>query len=144
MTAPAKALTFWAQCEANRRQPGNCSRCGRPNDLPPARAGRRGTCSLCRGHNRRAKERATAQAAHLHRDASFALELERRVSVLEARCQRFAKYAQNAYKAGWHQGQRAERKKWRNMPREFDAWQQPLDIVDKKQHFHRVSVAAEA
>jgi len=126
-----------------RSQPGACSRCGRPNDRPPTARGARGLCSRCRAYLARRREARKLAAAQLDPDALFALELQRRIHVLESRLERFSKILRAQYKAGYLVGQRAERERWRNMPRDWDSWAQEIDITDKRQHFHRVALAAE-
>jgi hypothetical protein len=44
----ARFEKWQAAVMARRRDPSNCSRCGRPNPDGPAHAGAHGTCAACR------------------------------------------------------------------------------------------------
>lgn len=140
-----KARAFWARAAEQRHQPGACSRCGRPNDLPPQHQGKRGLCSRCREYLRQHKAKLLAQRLAAGETATpDVASLLRRVRCLELRQDRFARILRAQYKAGYQVGQAAERRRWRNMPREWDSFREGLSIEDKKQHFHRVASACEA
>lgn len=143
--AAAKALAFWARCATARRQPGHCSRCGRPNATPPAHAGRRGICAECRGKARQYKaDRLARRLAAGQEQLPDVASLLRRVRCLELRQGRFGKILRTQYKAGYQAGTRAERQRWRDMPRDWQSWDSPLSIEDRKQHSHRVAAACGA
>ena len=135
-----KAAAFWARCRAARGTPGHCSRCGRPNPDAAKQAGKRGICEPCRAWQRAYKAR--RRAAPLTVEGAALEALARRVACLEIRCERFARFARAQYKAGYGVGMKAERKRWREMPRDWDAWNQTMDFTEKKKHFHRLDTRA--
>lgn len=138
-THSPKAMAFWARMEVARHQPGACSRCGRPRDTTKVSRGSRGLCSLCRAYGaRKREERRQNRARDLGAQSAFGLELARRVAVLEARIERFSRILRAQYKAGYQVGQKAERARWRNMPRGWDSWNEPLDITDRRLMSHSV------
>jgi len=141
----SKARAFWARVKAERNQPGACSRCGRPNDLPPTQRGARGLCSRCRAYLARRRAARDAQRARdLTEQTEAGRALARRVAVLELRVERFAKILRAQYKAGYQVGMNAERRRWRDMPRDWDSWRQEVGVEEGKKHFHRLAAAAEA
>jgi hypothetical protein len=138
-----KAIAFWANCRERRSQPGNCSRCGRPNDTVPIHAGKRSLCSRCREYVRQYKARRLAERLESGKTASpDVVALLRRVRCLELRQERFARILRAQYKAGYQVGQKAERKRWRNMPRDWDSFVQPVGIEEGKRQFHRLAITA--
>ncbi len=95
---------------------------------------------MCRKYGaKKRQQRREKRAREMSAQSGFGLELARRVALLESRLDRFVRILRAQYIAGYQVGQKAERQRWRNMPRDWDARAQPLDIEDKKLHFHRVA-----
>lgn len=110
----AKAKAFWQRKQALRKLPGNCGRCGHPNDNPEY-----AHCERCREYGKRYK------TSHQHETITVdrkALEtLEKRVSSLEHALSRIQLNQREAYKRGYAKG-RAEKARLRRRFRYFDAY----------------------
>ena len=130
----------WRAEQAQRRkQPGNCSRCGRVNDIPQKTKVKRGICSICRAKNKEYKEDAW-KIRHLPKEVDM-LKLIRRITKIEMRVETIREAMRAGYRQGYVAGKKTAVKFHAEKPAEWDAWKQPMDMEDKKQHFHRVKGA---
>ena len=140
---PEKALKFWAAKEAARKISGNCSRCGKPSGSKYPH----GHCERCKEYMRDYKRvkgihfRKIEVDQHLLERLQWNLmvlqekdkEHEKKINKLDFKVSYLRGVGQRKYNQGYSKGVYAEQKRWSQMPREYDAWGQPLDYRDKVQ-----------
>ncbi len=106
----AKAQAYWSRKSAQRRQPGNCGRCGNPN--PDATHAH---CSSCRAYQQRRKSALRIKPVTV--DATVLSKLERRIAAMEHNFAMMRINERAVYKRGYLAG-----KKSMASARYFDAY----------------------
>jgi len=142
----SRGTAFLQAVQANRKLPGHCSRCGRPNPEPAIAGTVRGKCPVCREYfrqwNARHKQvKSPPPVQTVIVDPVRFHHFEERIRDLERMIKDMKRYARAEYQRGYLKGVYRENRRWSNMPRQWDSWNQPIDIEDKKQHFHRLALA---
>ena len=138
MRRAARGKSFLAGLAQRRREPGNCSRCGRPNPQPVRRGSLHGKCPACREYQRQYKAARRPAAppkpvATVVVDPARFYHFEERVRRLEALVRDMRRFAQRRYAVGYARGQYRERCRWRDMPRDWDSFRQQIGVEAMKQ-----------
>lgn len=93
----AKAKAHWARKSAQRKQPGNCGRCGKPN---PSKTHKH--CDDCRDYMKRRREGKAGALVTIHQSAVS--RLERRIGALEHSLAMLQLNGRLMYKRGYQRG----------------------------------------
>lgn len=143
MRRPTRSLSFLAALAAQRRTPGNCSRCGRPNPKPAQKGAVHGRCPACRQYQRAWKARRKPEREFLAVktvivDPRQFYQFEERVRRLELIIRDMRNFGGMRYRQGFAAGQYKERCRWRDMARPHTAWKDPIGIESARQQTHKM------
>lgn len=144
MRRPARGLTFLAALAQQRRVPGNCSRCGRPNPEPAQKGALHGRCPACRAYQRAWKARNRKPVAQFPAVRTVIVDprqfyaFEERVRRLETLVKDMRRFAGMRYRVGYAKGQYKERCRWRDMARPHTAWKDAVGIEAAQQMTHKM------
>lgn len=143
MRREQRGTSFLARQAQLRATPGHCPRCGRQVNGPTPHA----KCEPCKAYvrHRKAQLRASIKATTPQVETvnpATVYRLQQEVAEIREHLRNIKRAAAEAYNRGYAKGTYAELRRWRDMPRDWTAWSQPIDMADKKQHYHALREAA--